>query len=113
MTPPNDHDPLCYNAEPPAVLPSPCICDRLRQARQEENQKSTADWYDPGQNPPYLVRLRDEFAAAIATGDAANSEGVWPNAVSDKVIFSRALLYYRIADAILRERADRIEMGEA
>lgn len=52
------------------------------------------------------MTLRDYFAAQVAAGDAAAGECGWgiSSQVPDYAIESRARLYYRIADMMLKVR---------
>jgi hypothetical protein len=50
------------------------------------------------------ISVRDYFAAKVASGDAAQGDDGWGNSVSDESIMTRACLYYRIADAMLKAR---------
>ena len=50
--------------------------------------------------------LRDEFAGQALAGDMATSdEGVFLNDVDSRHLFARAILLYRMADAMLEARA--------
>jgi hypothetical protein len=65
--------------------------------KSEEYNGATYTEFESG------MTLRDYFAAKIAAGDAAWGDG-WSNEVTDYMINKRAALYYRIADAMLKER---------
>lgn len=62
-------------------------------------------WRDGEAVPPVFpgLSIREYLAGQIAAGDAACQSG-WSNDVDDKTIAARVVLYYRIADAMLKAR---------
>lgn len=64
------------------------------------------DWQYPGHNG---MSLRDWFAGHALAGDLANGDGgTYGNDAKDEYLVDRAMLYYRIADAMIAARDSEV-----